>query len=109
MIRALELSAKATGNRVLEKRVSAAAARVVEGARLSGRARGPSAYSPSAHRHGREERNARRDARKGRGRLRRGFRAKDPEGPRGAEPGMILVMGVAVGFIVLAVLCRCSR
>jgi general secretion pathway protein F len=104
VLRALEFAAKAIGNRVLEQRVSEAGRKVAEGARLS-----PSleAFPPvflqlisTGERSGRlsEVLGRAADA------YEEEFSRKVQKTLSLLEPVMILVMGLIVGFIVLAVL-----
>ena len=104
VLRSLELSAKAIGNSVLEKRVLDAEKRVAEGARLSACLEG---FPPvllqliaTGERSGRlvEVLKSAADSYEDE------FSRKVQKALSLLEPGMILIMGLIVGFIVLAVL-----
>lgn len=104
MLRSLELAAKAIGNKVLEKRVLDAEKRVAEGARLSASLEG---FPPvllqlitTGERSGRlvEILKSAADSYEDE------FSRKVQRALSYLEPGMILLMGLIVGFIVLAVL-----
>ncbi|MDP2167876.1 MAG: type II secretion system F family protein [Thermodesulfovibrionales bacterium] len=104
MLKALELTAKSIGNTVLEVRVSAAAKRVGEGARLSQSLEG---FPPvllqlisTGERSGRLAEVLGSAANS----YEEEFTRRVQRALSLLEPGMILVMGLAVGFIVMAVL-----
>ncbi len=104
VLRSLELAAKAIGNSVLEKRVRDAEKRVAEGARLSASLEG---FPPvllqlitTGERSGRlvEVLKSAADSYEDE------FSRKVQKALSFLEPAMILIMGLIVGFIVLAVL-----
>jgi general secretion pathway protein F len=104
VLRSLELSAKAIGNSVLEQRVRDAEQRVAEGARISASLEG---FPPvllqliaTGERSGRlvEVLKSAADSYEDE------FSRKVQKALSLLEPGMILIMGLIVGFIVLAVL-----
>jgi general secretion pathway protein F len=104
MLRSLELSAKSIGNSVFEKRVRDAEKRVAEGSRLSASLEG---FPPvllqliaTGERSGRlvEVLKSAADSYEDE------FSRKVQKTLSLLEPGMILIMGLIVGFIVLAVL-----
>ncbi len=104
MLRALELSAKSVGNAVLEGRISGAAKRVAEGARLSSSLEGFPPVLLQLIATGEKGGRLIEVLGKAADSYEEEFGRKVQQALSLLEPAMILLMGLAVGFIVLAVL-----
>lgn len=104
MLRSLELSGRATGNRWLENKVSAAAARVSEGARLSASLEGIPPVLLQLIATGERSGRLPEVLLKAADAYETEFDRRTQRALTLVEPAMILVMGLVVGFIVLSVL-----
>ncbi len=104
MLRALDISSRATGNVWLQQRVKEAAVRVSEGARLSAALVG---FPPVLHQllvTGEGSGRLTEVLRKAAEAYEADFDRQVQKALAFVEPGMILLMGLVVGFIVFAVL-----
>jgi len=104
VLRALELSSKAIGNKALESRVMEAAARVAEGARLSASLDGFPPVLLQLISTGERSGQLVGILKKAADSYEDEFSRRVQKALSYLEPGMILVMGALVGIIVLAVL-----
>jgi general secretion pathway protein F len=104
MLRALELSAKATGNLVIEERIRRAAKGVAEGARLSASLENFPPVLLQLISTGEKSGTLVEVLNKAADSYEEDFERRVQRALSLLEPSMILVMGLLVGFIVLAVL-----
>jgi general secretion pathway protein F len=104
VLRSLELAAKAIGNSVLEKRVRDAEKRVTEGARLSASLEGFPPVLLQLIATGEKSGKLVEVLKSAADSYEDEFSRKVQKALSFLEPGMILLMGLIVGFIVLAVL-----
>jgi len=104
MLKSLELSARSVGNTVIEERVMAAAKKVAEGARISASLEGFPSVLLQLISTGEKSGALHEILGKAAVSYEEEFERKVRKALSLLEPVMILVMGVAVGFIVLAVL-----
>lgn len=104
LLRALELSAKAVGNVVLEGRINGAARRIAEGARLSSSLEGFPPVLLQLIATGEKGGRLAVVLDKAADSYEEEFGRRVQQALSLLEPAMILLMGLAVGFIVLAVL-----
>ncbi|MFO0753338.1 MAG: type II secretion system F family protein [Thermodesulfovibrionales bacterium] len=104
LLRALELSAKSVGNVVLESRINGAARRIAEGARLSSSLEGFPPVLLQLIATGEKGGKLAEVLDKAADSYEEEFGRRVQQALSLLEPVMILLMGVAVGFIVLAVL-----
>jgi general secretion pathway protein F len=104
MLKALELSAKATGNLVIEEKIRPAAQGVAEGARLSGSLEGFPPVLLQLISTGEKSGTLVEVLGKAADSYEEDFDRRVQRALSLLEPSMILIMGLLVGFIVLAVL-----
>jgi general secretion pathway protein F len=104
MLKALELSAKATGNLVIEARIRQAAQEVAEGARLSVSLEGFPPVLLQLISTGEKSGTLVEVLSKAADSYEEDFERRVQQALSLLEPSMILIMGLLVGFIVLAVL-----
>jgi general secretion pathway protein F len=104
MLRSLELAAKSAGNVIVQERVTAAAKRVAEGARLSLSLEGFPSVLLQLIATGEKSGTLPEVLEKGADSYEEDFERKVQKALSLLEPSMILAMGLVVGFIVLAVL-----
>lgn len=104
MIRSLELSARAVGNVVLRDRIMSAAERVAEGARLSSSLEGFPSVLLQLISTGEKSGMLAGILNKAADSYEEEFERRTQRALSLLEPSMILLMGIIVGFIVLAVL-----
>lgn len=104
MIKSLELSAKSVGNVILEARIMNAAGRVVEGARLSASLESFPSVLIQLISTGEKSGTLTETLNKAAVSYEEDFERKVQKALALLEPGMILLMGLIVTFIVLAVL-----
>ncbi|MEW6162291.1 MAG: type II secretion system F family protein [Nitrospirota bacterium] len=104
MLKALELSAKSTGNRALELKVLAAGEKVAEGGRLSASLEGFPPVMLQLISTGERSGTLIEVLNKAADSYEEEFHRKVQRALSLLEPSMILLMGIVVGFIVLAVL-----
>ena len=104
MLKALELSAKSTGNRALELKVLAAGEKVAEGGRLSASLEGLPPVMLQLISTGERSGTLIEVLNKAADSYEEEFHRKVQRALSLLEPSMILLMGIVVGFIVLAVL-----
>ena len=104
MLRALELSAKSTGNIVIGERIRQAAKAVAEGARLSASLEGFPPVLLQLIATGEKSGSLAEVLNKTADSYEEDFERRVQRALALLEPSMILLMGLVVGFIVLAVL-----
>ena len=104
MIKSLELSARSVGNSVLQERITLAAKKVVEGARLSSSLEGFPSILLQLISTGEKSGTLGEMLNKAADSYEEEFERKVQKSLSLLEPVMILLMGLIVGFIVVAVL-----
>ncbi|MBF0560138.1 MAG: type II secretion system F family protein, partial [Nitrospirae bacterium] len=104
MIKALELSARSVGNSVLQEKIMSAAKKVVEGARLSSSLEGFPSILVQLISTGERSGTLGEMLNKAADSYEEEFERKVQKSLSLLEPVMILLMGLIVGFVVLAVL-----
>lgn len=104
VLKSLEMSGKATGNKFLEERIQEAQRRVAEGARLSSSLEGLSPFLIQLISTGEKSGRLSEILTKAGDTYEEEFSRSLQKFVSLLEPSMILIMGVIVGFIVLAIL-----
>ena len=104
MLKSLELAAKSAGNRIIESRIMKASGRVAEGASLSSSLEGFPSVLLQLISTGEKSGTLAETLEKAANSYEEEFERKVQNSLALLEPGMILLMGLIVGFIVLAVL-----